>query len=45
MDVLEDRSPDTTVALGVVGGRLVAEPAGDPLNRLYQSLVSLKDLN
>ena len=45
MDMLEDRSPDTTVALGVTGRRLVAEPAGDPLNRSHQSLASLKDLN
>ena len=45
MDMLEDWSPDTTVALGVAGGRSVAEPAGDPLNRSHQSLASLKDLN
>ena len=35
MDVLEDRSPGTTITLGVAGGRSVAEPVGDPLNRSY----------
>ena len=45
MDALEDRSPGTTVTLGVAGGHLVAEPVGDPLNRSYRSLASLKVLN